>query len=75
MTMSQLEWILCLSMSLFFCVTASSEIKFCITEDVPNESVKVVLESFEAVAKLHNERELRVATALGDNEFDPLKAF
>ena len=57
-----------------FHVTASSGIKFCTIEDVPNKSVKRALESFKAVVKSHNERELQVANPLGDNEFDPLKA-
>ena len=57
-----------------FHVTVSSGIKFCTIEDAPNESVKGALESFKVAAKLHNKRELRVATALGENEFDPLKA-
>ena len=37
--------------------------------------MKGALDSFEAAVKLHNERELRVATALGDNEFDLWKSF
>ena len=56
-----------------FHVTVSSETAFCTIEDVDNESMKAALDSFEAAVKLCNERELRVATALGDNKFDPLK--
>ena len=43
---------------IIFHVTASSKIEFCAIEDVPNESVKGALESFKAVVKLHNKREL-----------------
>ena len=35
--------------------------------------MKGALESFKAVVKFHNKRELRVATALGDNKIDLLK--
>ena len=33
------------------------------------DTEKKALESFKRAVKIHNERELRVATALGDNEF------
>ena len=58
---------------LIFHVTASNKIKFCTSKKGNKETMKPALECLKAVVRIHNDRNFKIRTALGNEEFDPSK--
>ena len=59
--------------SLAFFIVVSSKIKLVTTEEINNENMRTILNCIKSVVKIHNERNPRIATIAGDDEFDSLK--
>ena len=50
----------------------SSKIKLVTTEEIQSENMKTIIECIKSAVRLHNKRNLCMATIAGDNKFDPL---